>query len=233
MSECSCPHTDGHHSHHSHEASLLKELSCHFPWATLSIGFGFILLSLLNFISPAIGQAARAPGYHVLFHVFHYLHIIFAVVGTMVTFARFSSDFWRGLIVSSVFPSFFCMLSDIALPTLAGNILGVHMKMHVCFVSEFHNIVPLLVIGIFTGIFLRAHHESMFVFFSLGSHFFHICIASLAALFYMVSYGFDNWYDSMGLLFVFLIIAVLIPCTLSDLVVPWYFAKKKHEKHNN
>ena len=233
MSECPCSHTDDHHSHRSHEASLFKELSCHFPWATLSIGLGFVLLSILHFIGLGIGQTASAAGYHILFHVFHYLHIVFAVVGTMVTFARFSSDFWRGLIISTVFPSFFCILSDIALPTLAGNILGVRMKMHVCFVSEAHNIVPLLIIGVCTGILLRSHHESMLMFFSLGSHFFHICIGSLASLFYMVSFGFTDWYESMGLLFLFLIAAVLVPCTLSDLIVPWYFAKKKHEKHKN
>ena len=233
MPECSCSHSEDHHSHQSHEALLSKELACHFPWAVFSIGLGFILLSILNFIGLGVVQSSHAYGYHVLFHVFHYLHIVFAVVGTMVTFARFSSDFWSGLVVATIFPSFFCTLSDIALPTLAGNILGVQMKMHVCFVSEFHNIVPLLLIGIFTGLFLRAHHESMLAFFSLGSHFFHILISSLASLFYMVSYGFESWYDSMGLLFLFLIIAVVVPCTLSDLIVPWYFAKKKNEKHKN
>jgi hypothetical protein len=37
----------------------------------------------------------------------------------------------------------------------------------------------------------------------------------------------------MGLLFLFLVIAVVVPCTLSDVVVPWYFARMKNEKHKN
>jgi len=221
------------HNHQSHETSILSEIGCHLPWATFSIALGFVLLSILHFGSLSISRATAAHGYHILFHSFHYLHIVYAVVGTFVTFSRFSSAVMRGVILSIISPSFFCTLSDVALPTLAGNVLGVKMDMHICFISELHNIVPLLLIGLITGLALRAHHEASLGFFSLGSHFVHILISSLASLFYMVSYGFTNWHESMGLLFFFLIIAVVVPCTLSDVVVPWYFARKKNEKHTH
>lgn len=227
---CSCSHDD-HHSHESHETSLSNELACHWPWAAFSIAFGFIILSFINFLSLGIDSAVKASGYNILFHSCHYLHILYAVVGTMVAFARFSTSRPRALIFSIIIPSIFCTLSDIALPTLAGNILGVNMVMHVCFFSELHNIIPLLLVGLCTGYLLVLHHESMLGFFSVGSHFVHILISSLAAIFYMVSNGFEQWYQLMGLLFFFLIIAVVIPCTLSDLVIPWYFSQKKHEKH--
>jgi hypothetical protein len=225
------------HSHKEHEASILKEISCHLPWATFSIAFGFILLSILHFVGLGISRSSATQGYHILFHAFHYLHIVYAVVGTLITFSRFSSAVMRGIVISIISPSFFCTLSDVALPTLAGNLLGVKMDMHICFISELHNIVPLLIMGLITGLALRAHHESALSFFSLGSHFVHILISSMASLFYMVSYGFSNWYQSMGLLFFFLVIAVVIPCTLSDVVVPWYFARNRkarmaHEKHS-
>lgn len=230
INECPCSH-DEHHSHESHETSLLNELACHWPWATFSIAFGFILLSIISFLGLGIDSYAKIGGYNVLFHSCHYLHIVYAVVGTMVAFARFSSALPRALAFSIVIPSVFCTLSDIALPTLAGNILGVKMHMHICFFSELHNIIPLLLVGLFTGYLLRLHHESMLGFFSIGSHFIHILISSLASIFYMVSYGFEQWHQHMGLLFLFLIIAVVIPCTLSDLVIPWYFSQKKYEKH--
>ena len=41
---------------------------------------------------------------------------------------------------------------------------------------------------------------------------------------YTISHGMHDWYHSMGILFMLLIIAVVIPCTLSDVVVPAYFA---------
>lgn len=216
------------HSHEEHQASLINELICHLPWATFSVGFGFILLSIVHFAGLSVGEQASIGGYNILFHSFHFLHIVYAVVGTLVTFSRFSTKLLSGIILGIISPSFFCTMSDIALPTLAGNILGAKMEMHVCFFSELHNILPLLFIGLVTGIALSYHYKSSLKVFSLGSHFVHILISSMAALFYMASHGFAEWYESMGILFIFMIIAIIIPCTLSDIVVPWYFAKRKN-----
>lgn len=176
--------------------------------------------------------------YHILFHSFHYLHLVFAVTGTFVTFSRFSKNTFRGIIVSLIAPAIFCTLSDVALPSLAGDLLGVSMKMHVCFIHwhDTLNLIPFMIVGIINGLLLRKHSETSLSLFSLGSHFVHILISSLAALFYMVSFGFEAWYDSMGILFFFLVIAVVLPCTISDIVVPLYFARYKahhHEKHTS
>ena len=205
-------------------------MSCHFPYAAFSVAIGFIVLSLLyfvglNFTDPKLLRR----GYHVLFHSFHYLHLVFAVTGTLVTFFRFSNKMVQGILVSLISPAFFCTISDVALPTLAGNLLGVPMHMHICF-FKFHdcmNLLPFMFVGLIAGLALRRHHESSLGFFSLGSHFIHILISSLAALFYMVSYGFDKWAHSMGYLFFLLVIAVVVPCTISDIVVPMYFARRR------
>ena len=191
-----------------------------------------IILSLLDYSSTAqsIGQIARreaCSGYHMLFHSFHFLHILFAATGTIITFSRFSHSFWQALVVGTISPIFFCMLSDVLFPYLAGRLLGVDMELHICFHRELQNVIPFLGVGIFNGLVLRLHHSSMLRVFSLGSHFIHILISSLAALFYMVSHGFTNWYDSMGILFLFLVIAIVIPCTFSDVVVPMYWAGQK------
>jgi hypothetical protein len=221
------------HTHKSHEHSLYDELACHLPYAAFSVAFGFVVLSLLYFIGlNGMQPALMRKGYHVLFHSFHYLHIVYAVIGTMVTFSRFSRNLVRGVILSVVSPAIFCTLSDVVLPALAGEILGVDMKIHICFLSWYDalNVIPLMLVGLVTGIVLRSHKESSLGFFSLGSHFVHILISSLASLFYMVSYGFGEWYQSMGLLFLLLVIAVVVPCTLSDVVIPMYFARAKHKK---
>ena len=74
------------------------------------------------------------------------------------------------------------------------------------------------------------HLESQVDDFSLWSHSVHIFISSLASSFYFVANGFYDWADSIGAVFVVLIIAVLIPCTLSDVVVPAYFARFGNKK---
>ncbi len=228
------PVHDHAHDHH-HDHSFKSELLHHLPYAIFSVALGMIILSLLDYSSTAqsIGQLARreaCSGYHMLFHSFHFLHILFAATGTIITFSRFSNNLSQALLVGTISPIFFCMLSDVLFPYLAGRLLGVDMELHICFHRELQNVIPFLGVGIFNGLVLRLHHSSMLRVFSLGSHFIHILISSLAALFYMVSHGFTNWYDSMGILFLFLVIAIVIPCTFSDVVVPMYWAGR-NEKH--
>ena len=191
-------------------------------------------MSILHFFSLgfSISQHNVRGGYHLLFHAFHYLHLIFAISGTFVAFSRFSSNIWRGVLVSLFFPAIFCTLSDIALPAIAGKMLGVNMGVHICFFSipDLMNVIPFMFVGLVTGYAISKHHSSDLGFISLASHFVHILISSLAATFYTVSYGFDEWNTLMGLLFLLLVIAVVIPCTVSDVVVPLYFSRHKSKR---
>lgn len=220
-----------HHSHAAHEHSLGQELACHLPYAAFSVAMSFIVLSIFNFIGTALLVEPRLlqSSYHLLFHAFHYVHIVFAIVGTIVTFSRFSTNRLRCLIVSLLSPAIFCTLSDVALPTLAGRILGINVHLHVCFFSlhDLLNIVPFMLVGLITGFVVVKHETTELKRLSLHSHFAHILIASLAASFYIASYGFDAWYHVMGMLFLFLVAAVVTPCTVSDVVIPMYFARLK------
>lgn len=223
---------DGHHHGHSFKEELLH----HLPYAIFSVALGMIVLSLLDYTSAAHSavsnhvhgghdhSACSTSGYHILFHSFHFLHILFAATGTVITFSRFSRSISKALLVGIISPMIFCMLSDVLLPYLAGRLLGVDMELHICFHRELHNVLPFLAIGVLNGMVLRSHHSSMLRVFSLGSHFVHILISSLASLFYMVSHGFENWYPQMGYVFLFLVVAIVIPCTFSDVIVPMYFA---------
>jgi hypothetical protein len=219
------------HAHGEHATSLSQELTCHLPYATFSVAFSFVVLSIVHFLSLGFSANARLiqGGYHVLFHAFHYLHLVFATAGTFVAFSRFSSNWIRGAVISLVSPAIFCTLSDIALPAIAMQILGVSMHLHICFFSwtDTMNVIPFMIVGLITGAAIAKHYSASLNFVSLSSHFVHILISSLAATFYTVSSGFSEWNESMGLLFFMLVIAVVIPCTISDVIVPMYFSRQK------
>lgn len=231
------PSTHMHNDHHHHDYLLKSELLHHLPYAIFSVALGMVVLSLLDYSATVqsfgvAARQARCSGYHMLFHSFHFLHILFAATGTVITFSRFSNSVGKALIVGTLSPAVFCMLSDVILPYLSGRALGIEMELHICFHRELQNVLPFLGVGILNGMVLRYHHSSMLRVFSLGSHFIHILISSLAALFYMVAHGFDNWYPQMGYVFLFLVVAIVIPCTFSDVIVPMYFAgAKRNEKH--
>lgn len=217
------------HSHSEHAVSLSQELTCHLPYATFSVAFSFVILSLAHFMSLGFSADAARGGYHVMFHAFHYLHLIFATAGTFVAFSRFSNNWLRCIIVSLISPAIFCTLSDIALPAIAMQVLGVSMHMHICFFSwaDTMNVLPFMFVGLVTGFAIAKHYSASLNFVSLSSHFVHILISSLAATFYTVSFGFNEWNEYMGMLFLMLVISVVVPCTISDVVVPMYFSRHK------
>ncbi len=223
------------HEHHHDSGNFTEELMHHLPYAIFSVAVGMIILSLLDYTSgiSSLGQLAKkdaCSGYHMLFHSFHFLHILFAATGTVITFSRFSNSFWKALVVGVVSPTIFCTLSDVLFPYMAGRMLGVNMVFHFCYISEIRNVIPFLGIGILNGMILRKHHSAMLSVFSLGSHVAHILVSSLAALFYIVSHGFSDWYPQMGFLFLFLVVAIVVPCTLSDVIIPMYLAGVKRLK---
>lgn len=211
---------------------LRDELVAHIPYACISLSLGFIFLSIIHFIGAAtLSEVFLRRGYFILFHSFHYVHIVVAVAGASIAFFRFSRRIVLGVITALIVPTCFCIASDIMLPTLAGRLLGVDMQMHVCF-FELHdaiNLFAFMLVGLLCGVALLRNEDSLKTF-SLTFHFFHILISSMASLFYMVAQGFDGWYHSMGIMFFFLFIAVLVPCTLSDVVVPLYCARDKGSK---
>jgi hypothetical protein len=218
-------------THTDHGHSLMGELICHLPYAIFSVALGLIALSFLSFFGLNNGSIANKKGLHMLFHSFHFLHIIFATTGSLITFSRFSQNLLKGFVVALCSALFFCTLSDIILPYLAGRLLGVSMHLHLCLFSELHNIVPFLAVGLLNGLVMSKHSQAKKGIYSIGSHFAHILTSSLASLFYLVSEGFVNWSAQMGLVFLLLILAVLIPCTFADVIVPVLFAQpKKRDK---
>lgn len=224
-SMCDHKHDDGHEHHH--DATLFQELMCHLPYSIFAVAFTLSAASILVYLSTMLGggPATMCRGAGVMFHSFHFMHIVFAATGTYLAFIRFSRNQLMAFLVSCVSAMFFCTVSDIIFPYLAGSIMGVHMQFHVCFFSELHNIIPFLAIGLLNGwVMGRSHAAQMAKFFAF-SHVNHIFVSAFASLFYMISQGCTDWYNNIGIMFVFLIIAVVVPCTVSDLVVPMMFAK--------
>lgn len=224
---------DGHDHNKLH--FLHEEIMCHLPYAVFSVAFGLAILSFLAYSScvTAANNAAVCLGSHILFHSFHFMHIVFAATGTMITFLRFSNNVLKAFAIGAVSTMLFCTLSDAVLPYVGGLILGVDMHFHLCFLTELSNVVPFLVVGLCNGYLMSRHDSSRQGVYSIFSHFIHILISSFASIFYLVSNGFTEWYLSIGPVFVFLVFAVVVPCTMSDVVVPMMFAKadKSNEKH--
>ena len=201
-----------------HHTTLWHEILCHLPYAIFSVALALIVLTFLSMVNDA--KIA-----HRLFHSFHYLHLLFAATGTVLMFRKYSKNVVWGLIVGTLVPVVFCTISDTILPFLGGKALQLHMHFHWCFISHLDAVLPFLLMGVLNGWVMSAHEASRQLFYSIGFHFSHIFISSMAAILYLVSFGFDQWWHHMGFVFGYIIAVVLVPCTLADIVVPIIFAK--------
>lgn len=226
-------HHNHHHSDELHGHSLSGEIMCHLPQAVFSVALALIVLSLVTYFSAGILPKIACKSAHMLFHSFHFMHIVFATTGTVVTFCRFSKNILKTVLIGIICPLIFCTLSDVIIPYIGGRLLGVSMHFHICFVSELANIMPFMLIGLINGFAISKHPEVTRGSYAAFSHGVHIFVSSLASSFYLVSHGFTHWYLQIGMVFLFLVIAVVVPCTLSDIVVPIAYARagRKNEKY--
>src|SRR5579885_509652 len=176
-------------SGHEHGHTLSGELICHLPYAIFSVAFGLSILSFMSYFSTLTGsdEGLVCRGADALFHSFHFMHIIFASTGTLITYYRFSKNIIKGLVVGSLSAAVFCTLSDSVIPYIGGSLMGVDMHLHICFFTELRNVLPFLFVGLFNGYIMSRHHSSRQALFSVFSHFIHILISSFAAMFYLVS----------------------------------------------
>jgi hypothetical protein len=234
-------HHAGIHKHQDcdlvHHHTIIEEIFCHLPYAILSVAIALIFLSFVT-TGQEFGKSILA---YRLFHNFHFLHILFAATGTVLVFRRYSDNKILALGVGFLVPSFFCTLSDAFLPYIGGKYINLAMKFHWCFIQHLDAILPFLFAGIFNGWIMSSHPYSRRMFYSLGFHFAHIFISSMASVLYLISFGFYEWWEQIGFVFIYIVCATLIPCTLSDIVVPMFFAtikcskpkgvKNNHETH--
>ncbi|KKP24508.1 MAG: hypothetical protein SZ59_C0002G0354 [candidate division TM6 bacterium GW2011_GWF2_28_16] len=205
-------------------STIKEEIICHLPIAIFAVAMSMVVLSFLTYFDTT---GANTVGAHRLFHNFHFLHLLFAATGTVLTFKRYSVSKVKAIFLGFFIPVVFCTLSDAVLPYFAGTLLGVDMHFHWCFITNLSRVLPFVFAGMINGWLMSNHDSNKKLFYSQGFHFLHIFVSAMASILYMVSFGFAKWYSQMGLVFILMILAVLIPCTLSDIVVPMMFAKNK------
>jgi len=210
--------------------TIKDEIFCHLPIAIFSVAFSMIVLTFLSYFDTS---GNNIKGAHRLFHNFHFLHLLFAGTGTVLTFRKYSKSLRVCFLIGFIVPAIFCTLSDAILPYIGGCVLGVDMQFHWCFFHHIKTVGVFLIIGMLNGWVMSGHDVNKQLFYSQGFHFLHIFISSMASILYLVSFGFADWHKQMSGVFIFLILAVLVPCTFSDIVVPMIFAKYKKNKKSS
>jgi hypothetical protein len=202
-----------------------RELLHHIPFTAAGAVTGIIAMVIIYFLG------LRTDVSEALFYTFHPLHILFSAIVTTSLYRKHGrSPLWLTLIICYVGPMLIGTLSDAVIPFIEGSAINLNISFELPFlesakmpflgITEWIPVNAAAVIGIAVG-FLKP--DTRF------PHMSHILVSTWASLLYFTSFGTADWLPLLPLFFVFLFLAVWIPCCFSDIVFPLLWTSKNHE----
>lgn len=212
---------------HSHLPSVKEELRIHFPYsifsAIVAIGFAVIFGEVLLQGDKELIVSASGD----LFHILHPTHLLFSAIAITAMFWTHEKKIWKALLLGIFATVPVCSIGDILIPYLGGLLLHQDMHLHICVISHPKIVIPFILIGVVGGILAAETVERSTIF----SHSAHVLVSCGAALFYLITFGFTHWLEHIGIVFVILLLAVLIPCIIHDIVVPLLLLENRRKLH--
>jgi len=193
---------------------VLEQLKIHAPYTALGAATGIIVMAIVVFSDVPIRTSQT---------IFYYLHPIHVVLSALVTTAMYvkyrERNIWLAIFVGWTGSLGIATISDVIIPYLGASLLHVPIEFHIPFIDKWWvNLAAL--IGV--AICYRKPTTKM-------PHFGHVLLSTWASLFYFTAFGIADWIPLLPFIFLFLFLAVWIPCCTSDIVYPLLFVRKEKE----
>jgi len=192
---------------------ILRELKEHIPFAMLATVIALILVVVWYVLSKTTFTAYTET----TFELFHSAHIFFSGIASAAMFYKYKDKFFQALAVGIFSTLTICILSDIIFPYLGGLLLGFDMHFHLSLIEEPLLIFGAVIIGSLIGIKKKV---------TKLPHFFHVFLTTFASLLYLVAFGASLSVIAAIGIFAIVAFSVVIPCCLSDIVLPLTFVKR-------
>src|SRR4030042_3012294 len=201
-----------------------RELWHHIPFTAAGAITGIVAMVIINRlnVSSNISEA--------LFYTFHPLHLLLSAIVTTALYRKYrKSPIWLTMLICYLGPVIIGTLSDAVIPYIEGN--TVHLA--VTFELPFIETAKMPFIGITEWIVVNAAVLSgigigYFKPNTKFPHMWHILLRTWASMLYFSAFGTVEWISRLPILFVFLFLAVWIPCCFNDIVFPLLLAGNKH-----
>ncbi len=238
--------------------TFVNELTSHLPFSIMSVTIGLMLAGLICFFTGSetltaadrvmhadpSGHAHAAAdhtgsasgGFLILFHLFHPSHMLFSAAATAAMFMRYERNLIKAVLVGFSGAVVICGISDIVMPHFSAMLMGHPLPWHICLVEHPMMVLPFAAIGVTVGLLSAASGSLSSTIFS---HSMHVFVSTMASIFYLVSaFGRLEWIQQLGSVFLFICLAVMIPCCMSDIVYPLLFTPTardtySHEGHHH
>jgi hypothetical protein len=124
-------------------------------------------------------------------------------------------------------------ISDAIIPYIGGALLGIEIEFHIPFIET--EMMHLL--GIQTWILINSAAILGIIIGYLKPttkfpHLGHVFLSTWASLFYFTAFSTTDWIPRLPIVFLFLFLAVWLPCCISDIVFPLLFTGKRLSPQN-
>ncbi len=200
---------------------IAVELGEHLPYSVFGVVISLIILGSLNYLAVIFRSESLLPeASGSLFHIFHPIHLLLSATVTTAMFWKHERKLLRALAIGFAGSVMICSASDIFIPYLGGRLLGLSMHIHFCLLDHPEVLLPFAVFGSALGLLVPKAIERSTQY----SHSAHVLVSSMASILYLTSFGLVNWMDQASAVLIITVLAVMIPCCVSDIVFPLFIA---------
>jgi hypothetical protein len=193
---------------------IAKELKEHIPFTALGALTGIIITVII-----VLGNVPSHVS-NTVFYTLHPLHVLLSALVTTAMYMRYKKGkIWVAILIGWTGSIGVATISDAIIPYLGGSLLHAQMEFHVPFIEEWW--INFLALG---GIAIGYWRQTTKI-----PHFGHVLLSTWASLFYIMAFGKAEWIPLLPFIFLFLFLAVWLPCCTSDIVYPLLFVRKEPE----
>ncbi len=204
---------------------ILNELREHAPFTVFGAITGIIIMIFFQKFSSAVAYK--------IFYVLHPLHIVLSALVTASIYElhtcghgkhiRGKCNLWILLVIGYVGSIGIATVSDSLIPYLGETLLRMPNRgIHIGFIEKWWLVNPLALIGIMVAYFMPR---------TKFPHAGHVLLSTWASLFHIImAVGQSLQWFSYIVIFIFLFLAVWIPCCISDIIFPLLFVRSSKER---
>ena len=203
---------------------IATELKHHAPFTATGAATGIIIMLIIVFnnVLPQVSQNS-----YTIFYILHPTHVLLSALVTTAMYRRNTQGGFLWTVVIGYLGSVgIATLSDSIIPFVGELLLDLpNAGMHIGFIEKWWLVNPMAVAGIIIGFLWTRTHipHAGHVFVSTWASLFHIMMAMSGVL---------NVFSYL-VVFIFLFLAVWVPCCFSDIVFPLLFVKDVSSKSNS
>jgi hypothetical protein len=204
---------------------IATELKRHAPFTALGAVTGVVVMVIIVFGNVPSGVS------YTIFYTLHPIHVVLSALATTAMYMRYRKrKIWVAILIGWTGSIGIATISDAVIPFLGGSLLHIPMEFEVPFIET----TEMPVIGMekwqvvnfaaLVGIAIGYWKQTTRI-----PHFGHVLLSTWASLFYFTAFGIANWVPLFPFIFLFLFLAVWIPCCTSDIVYPLLFVREVPE----